>query len=126
MLIYDSVTWKDAEKYCKVNYTDLASVRNEAELQQILNITNGLEVWIGLYRNRLWSDQSSSTFTYWRPKIPAFTPEPDNGLNTPKERNYQHCTAVDHSGQWTDESCLASFPFVCYTGELISVTEIDA
>ncbi|XP_046723714.1 secretory phospholipase A2 receptor-like [Silurus meridionalis] len=113
--IYNSMTWEDAQRFCRANHRDLASVRNETELQRILNITNGFEVWIGLYRNRLWSDQSSSTFTYWRPQIPAQTPEPDNGAYLPGQSGIQHCTAVDRSGHWTDEDCFARFPFICYT-----------
>ncbi|MCI4386917.1 hypothetical protein PGIGA_G00068310 [Pangasianodon gigas] len=109
------MTWEEALRFCRANHRDLASVRNETELQQILSITNGYEVWIGLYRNRLWSDQSYSNFTYWRPEIPALSAEPDNGINSPRQYGNQHCTAVDHSGRWTDENCLASFPFICYT-----------
>ncbi|KAF4077087.1 hypothetical protein AMELA_G00204120 [Ameiurus melas] len=116
--IYNTTTWEEAQSFCRANHTDLASVRNETELQQILNkISYGyIEVWIGLYRNRLWSDQSNSTFTYWRPAIPTPPPEPDNGVNSPGQYRNQHCTAVDHSGGWTDENCFTGFPFICYTG----------
>ncbi|XP_046723713.1 macrophage mannose receptor 1-like [Silurus meridionalis] len=113
--IYNLMTWEEAQRFCRANHRDLASVRNETELQRIVNIMNSYDVWIGLYRNRLWSDQSSSTFTYWRPEIPAQTPEPDNGVYSSGQNGYQHCTAVDRSGHWTDEHCLYSFPFICYT-----------
>ncbi|KAK2827629.1 hypothetical protein Q7C36_018555 [Tachysurus vachellii] len=113
--IYHQKTWNEAQSFCRVRYTDLASVRHEAELQKILSIMNEDEVWIGLYRNRLWSDQSNSTFTYWRSESPELTAEPDNGVNSPGQSGSQHCTAVDHSGQWTDENCFARFPFICYT-----------
>ncbi|XP_058271529.1 macrophage mannose receptor 1-like [Hemibagrus wyckioides] len=115
-----SMTWEEAQRYCRENYLDLASVRNENELQQImrLSIPSVYEVWIGLHRNRLWSDQSSTTFTYWRPAFPAQGPEPDNGVNSFGEYLNQHCTAVDHSGRWTDENCLDRLPFICYSGFL--------
>ncbi|XP_053544002.1 macrophage mannose receptor 1 isoform X2 [Ictalurus punctatus] len=118
--IYNATTWEEAQSFCRANHTDLASVRNETELQQILNIMNSYgysEAWIGLYRNRLWSDQSNSTFTFWSPEIPAPPPEPDNGVYSysPGQYRNQHCTAVDHSGRWTDENCFTSFPFICYT-----------
>ncbi|XP_053505078.1 macrophage mannose receptor 1-like [Ictalurus furcatus] len=111
------MTWEEAQSFCRANHTDLASVRNETELQQIVNKNSYgySEVWIGLYRTRLWSDQSNSTFTYWRPEIPALPPEPDNGVYSPGQYGNQHCTAVDHSGRWTDENCFTSFPFICYT-----------
>ncbi|XP_047661873.1 macrophage mannose receptor 1-like [Tachysurus fulvidraco] len=114
MMIYDEKTWEEAQSFCRVRYTDLASVRNQNELQKIMSIVTVYEVWIGLYRNRLWSDQSNSTFTYWRPESPEPTAEPDNGVNSFGQRGSQHCTAVDHLGQWTDENCFARFPFICY------------
>ncbi|XP_047661521.1 lymphocyte antigen 75-like [Tachysurus fulvidraco] len=114
VMIYDQKTWEEAQSFCRVNYTDLASVRNQTELQQIMSIVNSSDVWIGLYRNRLWSDQSNSTFTYWTPESPEPTPEPDNGLYLPGKSRNQHCTAVDHLGRWTDENCFARFPFICY------------
>ncbi|XP_034167206.2 macrophage mannose receptor 1-like [Pangasianodon hypophthalmus] len=105
--IYYTMTWEEAQRFCRANHTDLASVRNETELQQILSIMNDFEVWIGLYRNQLWSDKSCLNFTYWRPAGKEM-------IETEQTRN-QHCTAADHSGQWTDENCFARFPFICYT-----------
>lgn len=116
-----SMSWKEAQSYCRAKHTDLASVRSKTELQKILSIMQGgSEVWIGLYRNRLWSDQSNSTFTYWRPEVQAYpVSEPDNGLYSYGMYGDQHCTAMDFSGKWTDENCLASFPFFCYSRKFI-------
>jgi len=129
ILVYEFKTWAGAQSYCREKYTDLASVRDEAERQQILRLTNvyyhgvfyGTDVWIGLHRNRLWSDQSSSSFTYWLPAIQIDYAQPDNGINVPGQMGVQHCTAVSlqHFGRWTDERCFASLPFFCYSGELI-------
>ncbi|KAI4905500.1 hypothetical protein NFI96_014284 [Prochilodus magdalenae] len=112
------MSWTEAQSYCRKHYTDLASVRNQTELQHILSVSQGYTVWIGLYRNRLWSDQSNSTFTYWNPGTQYANQEPDNGANTFLHYRNQHCTAADlkHSGKWTDENCLVTFPFVCYSG----------
>uniref|UniRef100_A0A3B4D7L6 C-type lectin domain-containing protein n=1 Tax=Pygocentrus nattereri TaxID=42514 RepID=A0A3B4D7L6_PYGNA len=113
--VSEGKTWAEAQSFCREYYTDLASVRSRTELQQILRITNGSAVWIGLYRNRLWSDQSNSTFTYWRPEVQFAPSEPDNGVYTYEQYGNQHCTAVHYLGYWTDEDCLSSFPFICYT-----------
>ncbi|KAL0162993.1 hypothetical protein M9458_042389, partial [Cirrhinus mrigala] len=84
--------WTGAQSYCRKKYTDLASVRNETERQEILSITHsygyyyGYTVWIGLHRNRL--------FTYWLPSTQSVAAQPDNGENVPGERGSQHCTAV--------------------------------
>ncbi|XP_056587691.1 macrophage mannose receptor 1 [Triplophysa dalaica] len=116
-------SWSEAQRYCRQFYTDLAIVRNETEHQQILNVTVSYYYygWIGLYRNRLWSDQSNSSFTYWWPGTQYVSPEPDNGANVYGLQGAQHCTAVtlQSFGQWTDENCFERLPFFCYGGEII-------
>uniref|UniRef100_A0A8C9V9L1 C-type lectin domain-containing protein n=1 Tax=Scleropages formosus TaxID=113540 RepID=A0A8C9V9L1_SCLFO len=64
ILINGAKTWKDAQRYCRENYTDLVSVRNQTENDLIHNMTrNGTWVWIGLYRDHWqWSDQRNSSF----------------------------------------------------------------
>ncbi|XP_036419811.1 macrophage mannose receptor 1-like [Colossoma macropomum] len=118
-------TWSEAQIFCRTDYTDLASVRNETELQEILKVSNGQKVWIGLYRNRLWSDQSNSSFLYWRPHVGSAHSEPDNGMYSMEYGHFrdQHCTAVDlqHSAQWTDEKCLVRFPFICHSGPVVGL-----
>ncbi|KAI4886795.1 hypothetical protein NFI96_013288 [Prochilodus magdalenae] len=61
-----SKTWHEAQGYCREHYTDLASVRNQRENQQILDLARGSYVWIGLFMD-FWqlSDQSNSSFRYW-------------------------------------------------------------
>uniref|UniRef100_A0A8C1AEW8 Si:dkey-11o15.8 n=1 Tax=Cyprinus carpio carpio TaxID=630221 RepID=A0A8C1AEW8_CYPCA len=128
--IYEYRTWTEAQSYCREKYTDLASMRNETERQQILNVTLYRNyVWIGLYRNRLWSDQSNSSFTYWLPWTEEVAAQPDNGISLPGQLGSQHCTAVSlqYFGQWTDESCFASLPFFCYSvmGLRVKLTSVE-
>ncbi|KAK3555376.1 hypothetical protein QTP86_015588 [Hemibagrus guttatus] len=113
MWINQPMPWTKAQRYCREHYTDLASVRNQTDNQRILNITVGTVAWIGLYRTRLWSDKQESTYENWRP---AISKQPDNGLYAEWEYANQHCTAISFrdSGHWTDENCLATFPFICY------------
>ncbi|ROL47474.1 C-type mannose receptor 2 [Anabarilius grahami] len=132
VMIYTSKTWTEAQSYCREMYTDLASVRDETERQQILSTLYyyySYYVWIGLHRNRLWSDQSSSSFTYWQPYTQGDVAQPDNGANVPGQLGAQHCTAVSlkYFGPWTDESCFASLPFFCYSvmGMRIEVTSLE-
>ncbi|KAK3523962.1 hypothetical protein QTP70_017189, partial [Hemibagrus guttatus] len=110
------MSWTQAQHYCRAYHTDLASVRNQADNEQILNLTSGSTTWIGLYRTRLWSDEQESMYENWRPATPFIAEQPDNGLYVDWEFGFQHCTAVSltESGYWTDESCLATIPFFCY------------
>ncbi len=45
------LSWSDAQLYCRKLYTDLASVRDEKENQEIQHLAKNRSVWIGLYRS---------------------------------------------------------------------------
>ncbi|XP_051959871.1 C-type mannose receptor 2-like isoform X2 [Xyrauchen texanus] len=128
ILVPQYKTWTEAQSYCREMYTDLASARNETEHQYILSIYTNYyyyygNVWIGLHRNFLWSDQSIFSFTYWLQGTQSDSPQPDNGIYTQAQTGSQHCTAVSLQsfGQWTDEHCFDSLPFFCYSGKLIHI-----
>ncbi|XP_071403302.1 C-type mannose receptor 2-like [Centroberyx affinis] len=100
-----TMTWADAQRYCRERYIDLASVRNQAENQEILELKpENTNVWIGLYREpwSLWSDGSNSSFKYWRDS------EPSDGGGA--------CAAMvgKYHGKWADWHCMTLFEFVCY------------
>ncbi|XP_048092549.1 C-type mannose receptor 2-like isoform X1 [Alosa alosa] len=106
VLVTEYKNWTDAHKYCREKHTDLASVRNQTENDQIKDVSGGRRVWIGLFRDAWeWSDGSSSSFRYWN------TGEPnDQGVA---------CTLIMPSGQWNDAGCGHPSPFICY-GEVKS------
>ncbi|PWA27073.1 hypothetical protein CCH79_00011603, partial [Gambusia affinis] len=98
-----SLTWTEAQNFCRANYVDLASVRNQAENEIIKNLIGFSTVWIGLYREKLWSDGSTSLFRDW-------------AAGEPNDASGDQCVAgsFSDSGRWSDESCSLSLPFVCY------------
>ncbi|KAA0724071.1 C-type lectin domain family 10 member A MMGL [Triplophysa tibetana] len=107
-------TWRDAQRFCRENHSDLTSVRNKTENEHIQEIINNTDksVWIGLFRDSWeWSDNSDSTFRNWK------SGEPNN--------NGEVCTEVHMSaqGQWNDAGCHHTITFVCHEDRLILIKE---
>ncbi|XP_059208067.1 macrophage mannose receptor 1-like [Centropristis striata] len=108
VLTDDSMTWTEAQSYCREHHTDLASVRNQAENQKVQELVQaaGVDfVWIGLFRDSWkWSDGSNSSFRRWLPG------QPDN------KKGMEACAAADFrsSGRWVDLNCNSRRAFICY------------
>ncbi|XP_063049772.1 C-type mannose receptor 2-like [Engraulis encrasicolus] len=114
VLVEEEKTWPDAQRYCRDHYTDLASVRNQAENDNITGLLTGGndDAWIGLFRNAWeWSDGSSSSFHHWNSEEPN-NDYSVNGL----------CVEMWPSG-WNDVSCHHPKYFVCYEDKLVLVPE---
>ncbi|CAB1345528.1 unnamed protein product [Coregonus sp. 'balchen'] len=110
VFIESKKNWSEAQSYCRESHTDLASVRNQTENQEIQKmVSEGSTVWIGLFRDSWkWSDGSASSFRYWWPE----QPNNNNGLN-------QSCCAAvykkEQTDRWFDWNCNDIKPFVCYS-----------
>ncbi|KAL2078944.1 hypothetical protein ACEWY4_024688 [Coilia grayii] len=107
VLVYPGKSWTDAQRYCRENHTDLASVRNQAENELLVKARGSHigEVWIGLFRDAWeWSDGRSSSFRLWGPGEPNYYGSGQLGF----------CVEMKSSGQWNDESCNEHRNFICY------------
>ncbi|KAK1898331.1 Aggrecan core protein [Dissostichus eleginoides] len=116
VLINSTMNWTEAQSYCREHHTDLASVRNPAENQQLVELSpaGGYNAWIGLYRDSWkWSDGSNSSFKYW-------------AENKPDLRAFKVCVAAafDNSGKWEDLDCGVKKPFICYRHVPVSMQVI--
>uniref|UniRef100_A0A3Q3IY29 C-type lectin domain-containing protein n=1 Tax=Monopterus albus TaxID=43700 RepID=A0A3Q3IY29_MONAL len=87
-----TMTWNEAQTYCRVHHTDLAIVRNMTENQKIKDLVpSGQTVWIGLFRDSWkWSDGSKFSFSYWKQNL--------------SDSNY-----------WEDWNCDEKRAFICYS-----------
>ncbi|KAJ8272524.1 hypothetical protein GJAV_G00090200 [Gymnothorax javanicus] len=109
--INQSLSWTEAQRYCKdQNYTGLAVIKNAEEYKR-MNESHKLSLvgWIGLYKIWMWSDQSQFSYHNWD--------------DTVENRTNPICTAVGSSGKWKKDNCSEEKPFYCYDDELILVRE---
>uniref|UniRef100_A0A667WJI0 C-type lectin domain-containing protein n=1 Tax=Myripristis murdjan TaxID=586833 RepID=A0A667WJI0_9TELE len=114
-LVETSVTWTEAQSYCRQHYTDLATVSSEEDVTKLNDTVGRHHSWIGLYydinswrwslQNKSYYGEGEAEFRIW------FSGEPNN------YRSYENCVIMDPDGLWFDTPCFSERPFVCYNGE---------
>lgn len=100
----EPMTWTAARDFCRRNYKDLVSLRNDTEYKTVQEVANGKSVFVGLFRDPwVWSDLTDSSLRYWRES---------QQINT---LNNEYCVALlkTESGKWGDRKCTEMQPFLC-------------
>uniref|UniRef100_A0A3B4Z2R9 C-type lectin domain-containing protein n=1 Tax=Stegastes partitus TaxID=144197 RepID=A0A3B4Z2R9_9TELE len=109
-----SLSWHEAQTYCRETYTDLATTESMTEINQLIDTVSssgyGFDVWIGLYNeiNWRWSDGftgSGAEYRNWDVKQPNFF-----------EGN-EFCVGITSTGHWRDMSCQDERLVSCYRGK---------
>lgn len=101
----------DAQSYCRQHHTDLASVRNQSENDQIQRTSNAQHIWIGLYRGPWkWSDGSSTSFLREKTSI-----------HETHANNLTSCGVIKNE-MLTVSRCESKLASVCQMGEFFTHT----
>ncbi|XP_078032120.1 macrophage mannose receptor 1-like [Epinephelus lanceolatus] len=106
ILVETQMTWMEARRHCRSSYTDLATVRNRSENNEITSLLPDRS-WIGLYRRSWvnWSDETPRTFSNWHTKQPV------NSGGTMRS-----CVVVNTTtGTWFNAHCEEKNHFICQT-----------
>ncbi|XP_030012910.1 uncharacterized protein LOC115434916 [Sphaeramia orbicularis] len=107
-LIKRSMNYEEAKNYCRNTFTDLASVHNLTDMNNLIKVVsnNAQRAWIGLeiadVRTWYWSRPNQKLdFLNWRE-------------GEPKINDEDKCGAMDEDGKWFESDCDAQRSFVCH------------
>lgn len=99
--INEKKTWTEAQRYCRENYTDLATADNMNDMNELMKSVIDVRFWIGLERKWHWSSGEPALYLNW-------------GYKQPDGRD--EC-AVMRNGQWNDLGCSNNYQFICSNSE---------
>uniref|UniRef100_A0A3B3B8V3 C-type lectin domain-containing protein n=1 Tax=Oryzias melastigma TaxID=30732 RepID=A0A3B3B8V3_ORYME len=106
IFVNETMNWFSAQRYCRQNFTDLATVWNNKDWEMIYSVASDtMNSWIGLYRdsNISWSDGNS--FSPNKTGFPLLL-----WPNNARCGSYYIVKEV-----WSFEPCTFKRPFVCYS-----------
>ncbi len=106
----ESMTWQDAQSYCRARFTDLATADTMNDVRRLVNTVDpgySGSVWIGLH---------TGTEYHWVWSLGEGTIS-NNSIWNPGEPNGDGACVSCFNGSWYDESCSTVLPFVCFNGE---------
>ncbi|XP_053533584.1 C-type mannose receptor 2 isoform X1 [Ictalurus punctatus] len=111
-LMMTPVTWPVAQNYCRVMYTDLATILSDTDWlrfeKEAASKRLTTSAWVGLYSDLnswRWSLNDlplNVSYTNWYPG------QPDNAGGK------QTCGLAVSYGKWWDDQCTRLLPFICY------------
>ncbi|MGH0155944.1 UNVERIFIED_CONTAM: hypothetical protein FKN15_058924, partial [Acipenser sinensis] len=81
ILIEERKTWTEAQQYCREHHTDLVSIKNASENEDLVKKAQVKPFWIGLFNNPWkWSHQGDNfTFHSWYRVNPGYEPNNKEG-----------------------------------------------
>ncbi|XP_030018710.1 putative C-type lectin domain family 20 member A, partial [Sphaeramia orbicularis] len=109
-------TWNEALHYCRVKYTEMATVNDEQDLGELACLVYPWHqpVHLGLYLTWSWSLSENDDHKEGEQSYSAWT-KGNPGLG--------RCTSIGPSGGWNTTRCSRSLNFFCYDGYVTDLSK---
>ncbi|XP_031441193.1 macrophage mannose receptor 1-like [Clupea harengus] len=122
-VVKEDKNWTEAQRYCRDEFTDLATINNMREMEMLnstKNKTGNANAWIGL-------KQGSSPKWQWSLADRDFYREDKAEFrkwDSDQPQGTTNCTVMGKGdGEWHNECCSATKPFICYDDKLVLVRQ---
>ncbi|XP_051988545.1 secretory phospholipase A2 receptor-like isoform X2 [Xyrauchen texanus] len=110
--VNQNLNWTEAQRFCRENYTDLATINNKNDIEELMKTVNDesvQHVWIGLYRteNKTWK---------WSLGDPVFYTGSDSlyqNWRNSQSNDDGDCVSMNNGG-WYKSQCSDKTSFICY------------
>ncbi|XP_056089252.1 C-type mannose receptor 2-like [Rhinichthys klamathensis goyatoka] len=114
--------WTEAQTHCREKYTDLATItdtQHQTDAERVIKSVNPDpgRVWIGLKKTWIWSlndptfyTANESQYRNWAPASQQSQPP----YKAQPEGDGDCVFMMKADGQWHDEACSSTRPFICY------------
>ena len=104
------MNYTDAKSYCRKMYTDLATLYNHSDVENLISSVPGdlQRAWIGLEEGDVWQwhwTYGEGDFFNWRDGQPS------------QNMSQNNCVAMGPTGQWFEDDCKNRNSYVCSDGE---------
>lgn len=116
------ITWTDAQRYCRVNYDDLATIDSINDINMLKSDFSYSWAWIGLSDDpNSWKFNMGNDSNSWRWSATGETSKTGYHNWTATEPNRkggnETCVIMASGGGWMDVVCDSLNSFVCYSGK---------
>ncbi|MEQ2172940.1 hypothetical protein GOODEAATRI_026518 [Goodea atripinnis] len=114
-----SVTWYEAQQYCREHYTDLATFESMSDINMLLTPFTHNGAWIGLWDDpNSWKYGISSNSNSWRWSTIGETTQTNyviwDTTNPDFQSSSETCGGIWY-GKWYDADCNKTRNFACYS-----------
>ena len=114
-VVKEEKNWTEAQRYCRDEFTDLATIDNMTEMKMLnstMNEAGAADAWIGLKQGSIpkwqWSLADRDFYREDRKECMEWDQS---------EETNENCTVLKGNGKWCSKKCDKEKTFICYDGE---------